>query len=209
MAAFPTGRWCHEAAPRATAIASPGSLLRNSCGTGAASVHPSVKQRGRAVCEDALVNSEETRTMNSNSQDNRRNDAVTAAERVYKAWDAALGAKDVDAALSLYAEDIVLESPLVRHLLGCDEGVVRGRDALRAFVERVFASQPAQRQRYREGFFTDGRRLMWEYPRITDSGEQIDLVEVMDIADGLITRHRVYWGWFGVKLLEENRHRPD
>jgi hypothetical protein len=156
-----------------------------------------------------LVNNEESRNMESNNHDRELNDAVAAAERVYKAWDAALSSKDVDAAIRLYAEDIVLESPLVRHLMGGEAGIVRGRVALRAFVERVFARQPRLRQRYREGFFTDGRRLMWEYPRITDGGEQIDLVEVMDIADGLITRHRVYWGWFGVRLLEENRHHAD
>jgi hypothetical protein len=147
--------------------------------------------------------------MATNHEANGQTDAITAAERIYKQWDAALGSKDVDAAVSLYAEDIVLESPLVRHLLGGQEGIVRGRAALRAFVERVFARQPALRQRYREGFFTDGRRLMWEYPRVTESGEQIDVVEVMDIADGLITRHCVYWGWFGLKVLEENRHHAD
>ena len=29
----------------------------------------------------------------------------------------------------------------------------------------------------------------------------MDIVEVMDIADGLIRHHRIYWGWFGVRLL--------
>jgi hypothetical protein len=36
----------------------------------------------------------------------------------------------------------------------------------------------------------------------------MDLVEVMDVADGLIQRHRVYWGWLGVKVLEDDRYRP-
>jgi len=47
---------------------------------------------------------------------------------------------------------------------------------------------------------------MWEYPRSTPSGEQMDFVEVMDIENGLIRRHCVYWGWYGVRLLEEDRH---
>jgi hypothetical protein len=38
------------------------------------------------------------------------------------------------------------------------------------------------------------RVLTWEYPRLAPDGEQIGLVEVMDIEDGLIKRHRVYWG---------------
>jgi SnoaL-like domain len=134
--------------------------------------------------------------------------AASAAERIYHEWDDALGRKDIDAAMKLYAPDVVLESPLVRHLLGSAEGIVRGRDHLRDFVKLVFASAPALRRRHREGFFTDGKRLMWEYPRAAPDGPQMDLVEVMDIADGLIRRHCVYWGWLGVKVLEEGGHRP-
>jgi hypothetical protein len=29
----------------------------------------------------------------------------------------------------------------------------------------------------------------------------------MDIADGLIQQHRVYWGWLGLKVLEDDGHR--
>jgi len=143
-----------------------------------------------------------------NANDTVDIEAIRTAERIYHEWDEALGRKDIDAAMKLYALDIVLESPLVRHLLGGAEGVVRGRDNLRDFVKLVFASAPPLRRRHREGFFTDGRRLMWEYPRAAPDGPQMDLVEVMDIADGLIRRHCVYWGWLGVKVLEEDGHRP-
>lgn len=30
-----------------------------------------------------------------------------------------------------------------------------------------------------------------------------ELVEIMQIRDGLIQHHRVYWGWYSVKLYEE------
>jgi hypothetical protein len=30
----------------------------------------------------------------------------------------------------------------------------------------------------------------------------------MEIRDGLIRRHCVYWGWLGVKTLEEDAYRP-
>jgi hypothetical protein len=136
-------------------------------------------------------------------------EAIQAAERIYQAWDEALGRKDLDGAMRLYAPDAILESPLVRHLLGSEEGVVHCRDNLRAFVEKVFARTPPLRQRHRDGFFTDGRRLIWEYPRATEDGQQMDLVEAMDIVDGLIQRHCVYWGWLAVKVLEENQYRSD
>jgi hypothetical protein len=128
--------------------------------------------------------------------------AVSDVERVYRVWDEALGARDVEAAIALYAVDATLESPLVRHHLGVDEGVIRGRDDLRRFVEIVFERQPPERRRHRGGFFTDGSTLIWEYPRSTPDGDQMDLVEVMEIEDGLIQRHRVYWGWFGLRLME-------
>ncbi len=144
--------------------------------------------------------------MNASSSTNI--EAVRAVERIYREWDEALGRKDIDAALKLYAPDVVLESPLVRYLLGGAEGIVRGRHNLRNFVKLVFASAPSLRRRHRNGFFTDGKRLMWEYPREAPDGPQMDLVEVMDVADGLIQRHCVYWGWLGVKVLEEDGHRP-
>jgi ketosteroid isomerase-like protein len=136
----------------------------------------------------------------------RQDSDVQAVERIYQAWDAALDAKDVEAATALYAPDCVLESPLVRHILKTERGVVEGRENLRDFIRQVFARTPTSRQHYREGFFTDGCTVMWEYPRAKPDGEQMDFVEVMEIEGGLIRRHRVYWGWYGVKVLQEDRY---
>jgi len=127
-------------------------------------------------------------------------------QHIFTAWDEALGAKDVDAAVALYRPDATLESPLVCHLLGTEHGVVRGREDLRRFVSKVFAHQPAKRRRYRAGYLTDGARLVWEYPRQTPDGDQMDIVEVMEIRDGLIAHHRVYWGWIGMGMLTSGAH---
>ena len=124
--------------------------------------------------------------------------------RIYQLWDDALGAKDLEAALALYADEASIESPLVRHLLDTDEGIVRGRQNLRDFIARVFRTSPPQRKRFRAGFFTDGRRVTWEYPRITPDDTQMDLVEVMEVENGLIKQHRVYWGWYALKLLKDH-----
>ena len=123
-------------------------------------------------------------------------------ERIYKLWDEALGKRDLEASLSLYAEDASIESPLVCHLMGTPEGIVRGREKLRAFITRVFATNPPERKRFRKGLFTDGRVVMWEYPRQSPDGDQMELVEVMEIEDGLIRRHRVYWGWYALNVLK-------
>lgn len=129
-----------------------------------------------------------------------------SVEKIYTAWDEALGRKDFDAALALYAPDATIESPLIPHLLGTDVGICRGHEELRHFIALVFQRTPAERQRFRAGYFTDGRKLMWEYPRATPDGEQMDFVEVMEIENGLIQRHRVYWGWFGLRLLKRNAY---
>jgi ketosteroid isomerase-like protein len=131
---------------------------------------------------------------------------TATVRRIYEAWDEALGRKEVDAAISLYAEDATLESPLVRHLVGGERGVIEGRDALAEFLAQVFARTPAVRRRHRRGFLTDGSTLMWEYPRDAPDGEQMDFVEVMQIEDGLIRHHRVYWGWFGVRVMERDEY---
>ena len=61
---------------------------------------------------------------------------------VFKAWDAALGAKDLDASMALYHPDATLESPLVRHLRGTDEGIVRGvRACARSWPRYSLASR--------------------------------------------------------------------
>jgi predicted SnoaL-like aldol condensation-catalyzing enzyme len=124
-------------------------------------------------------------------------------ERIYRAWDDALGKRDLEASLALYADDASIESPLVQHLLKRRDGIVQGKDALREFITRVFETNPPQRKRFKQGFFTDGSVLTWEYPRESPEGEQMDLVEVMEIEGGQIKRHRVYWGWYALNVLRD------
>ena len=120
-------------------------------------------------------------------------------ERVYRLWDNALGKKDLEASLLLYTDDASIESPLVQYLLNTSEGIVQGKENLRRFIAKVFETNPAQRKRFKQNFFSDGRVVTWEYPRVSPEGDQMDLVEIMEIESGLIKRHRVYWGWYALK----------
>ncbi|KVD89590.1 hypothetical protein WS62_15445 [Burkholderia sp. ABCPW 14] len=43
--------------------------------------------------------------------------------------------------------------------------------------------------------------LIWEYPRETPHGDQVDVIESIDVAGTRIARHRVYWGWVGFRTL--------
>src|SRR5260370_34873231 len=108
------------------------------------------------------------------------------AERIYRLWDDALGKKDLEASLSLYADDASIESPLVQHLMKTKEGVVQGKDNLRKFIALVFQTNPAQRKRFRTGSFSDGRMATSEYPRVAPEGDQRDLVKGWGIERGSI-----------------------
>ena len=61
------------------------------------------------------------------------------------------------------------------------------------------------------GYYPEGddHGFLWRtntfwFARETPGGNQIDLVEVMDVEDGKIKHHRVYWGWFGFQRLLRN-----
>jgi len=128
-------------------------------------------------------------------------------ERMYHAWHEALSRNDAAALTALYAPDAVIESPLIPHLLGKEEGLCRGQEEIRAFWEKLAASKPPVRRYYRTAYLTDGKKLTWEYPRETPAGDQMDFAEVMELnGEGLIQRYRVYWGWFGFGVLQRNEY---
>jgi len=132
---------------------------------------------------------------------------ASPVERIYYEWDEALSENDAERLTNLYAQDAVLESPLIPHLLARQEGVCRGREDIRTFLEQVAARKPSVRQYHRSGYLTDGKRVIWEYPRSGPKGEQMDFVESMELnTEGLIQRHCVYWGWFGFGVMQRNEY---
>ena len=123
---------------------------------------------------------------------------------VYARWHETVVGRDLDGLMALYDDDAILESPLILAALkGKNSGILRGKAEIRPFFGAGFRSPENGLGRwYRTGtFFSNGRQLTWEYPRATPQGDQVDLVEVMDIKSGLITHHRVYWGWVGFRTL--------
>jgi hypothetical protein len=127
--------------------------------------------------------------------------------RIHKQWHEFTKARDAQALIGLYADDAQLETPLVTAILDDKHsGVLRGKDEIMHFFVEGLRRRPDELLRwYRSDlFFTDGTTLTWEYPRQTPAGEQIDLIEMMDVRDGKIRHHRIYWGWFGFKLLLDN-----
>ena len=128
------------------------------------------------------------------------------AKRIYHEWDRALANNDIDALVSLYTPNATIESPLIPYLMKRERGVIHGHAEIRDLVEKVAKRKPPLRKYHRKGFFTDGKTLMFEYPRAAPEGDQMDFVEVMEIEHGLITYHRVYWGWLGFKVIKEDAY---
>jgi hypothetical protein len=126
-------------------------------------------------------------------------------ERIFRDWDAAARAADVEAMLALYAEDAVFETALVSVVFPeKNDGVLRGKTELRRFFAKSSADRPDKALHWhRTGrWLSDGERLLaWEYPRVTPQGEQVDVAEFFEIDDGLIVAHRVYWGWKGCAMI--------
>jgi len=124
--------------------------------------------------------------------------------RIHAEWHRAASTRDGPALLALYAEDAVLESPLVAAILDDKrDGVLRGKAEIGRFLEEGARSRPIDLVRWHRSrvFFSEGSTLIWEYPRDTPKGDQVDIVEVMDIVDGQIKHHRIYWGWKGCSLI--------
>src|SRR5437762_11024389 len=103
------------------------------------------------------------------------------AEKVYQAWDEAWSRNDVEALLALYAEDVIIESPLIPYLLNKESGICKGKEELSKLLIIAAERKPTNRKYYRKKFFTDGETLIWEYPRLTPEGEQMDFIEVMEL----------------------------
>ena len=126
--------------------------------------------------------------------------------RIFEEWQRCARAGDVERLLDLYAPDAELESPLVPEILGLDSGVCRGQAELRRFFEEGTRRRPNALVRwYRSGvFFCAHGMLVWEYPRAAPDGDQVDIAEFMELVDGKIRRHRIYWGWFGLRMLRQS-----
>lgn len=132
----------------------------------------------------------------------------THAQYVHDEWDRRTRAHDIDGLLDLYLPHAVLESPLVPRIMDTTSGVLTGHRQLREFFERGTRGRPNELVRFhRSGqFLFEDDRLVWEYPRQTPEGDQVDITEVMDLAGPKIRHHRIYWGWFGMPLLQPNHH---
>jgi steroid Delta-isomerase len=131
---------------------------------------------------------------------------------IYEEWHAGVNSQDIPRVMALYAEKATLETPAILAIYPhMDAGILKGRREIETFFTKTLRALSKEfRELYRSGLFlSTGKLLTWEYPRKTPTGEQVDLFESMDIEDGLIIYHRVYWGWKGFQALMAARQRSN
>jgi steroid Delta-isomerase len=149
------------------------------------------------------------RVTERNQEDDGMSDfhEVSQVRNIFEQWHERRIALDLPGFSALYAENAVFESPAVITFGDHSDGVLRGRDQIRAYFAIVFGKINASvTDFFRTGeYFTDGKTLIWEYPAKTPKGEQADIVEIMEIKDGLIAAHRVFWGRVGYRTLLAKR----
>jgi ketosteroid isomerase-like protein len=122
---------------------------------------------------------------------------------VVKAWVDAFNARDLEAILALYSDDIVTETPLLLKFGRDAEPRLAGKPALRDYFTRALAAAGPIR-------FTpvhlavEGEVALLEYDREAPHGGRPGVVERFIIRGGRIVETRVFWsadkirGTFGV-----------
>ncbi|MFN0061138.1 MAG: nuclear transport factor 2 family protein, partial [Myxococcaceae bacterium] len=122
-----------------------------------------------------------------------KTDAPESLIAIARQWLACFETHDVDALVSLYAENARHTSPKLRVLMPQTDGCIVGRTALREWWADAFRRLP--QLRYIEQSVTaNGCRVFLEYIRRVPGESDMRVAEAFDIEDGLIRASRVYHG---------------
>lgn len=113
--------------------------------------------------------------------------------QIAEQWFAAFNAHDLEALLALYADDAAHFSPKLKIRQPETKGLVKGKDALRAWWQDAFERLPTL-QYQPTSFTANEERVIMEYTRKVSGEEDMLVAEVLEIKEGLIIASRVYHG---------------
>jgi ketosteroid isomerase-like protein len=114
-------------------------------------------------------------------------------KRIAQHWFAAFNAHDLESLLALYREDAVHFSPKLKVHRPETEGLIRGKDALRAWWRDAFQRLPSLRYEVLT-LTADDEQVFMEYIRHVEGEAELRVGEVLVVEDGRITASRVYHG---------------
>jgi hypothetical protein len=116
----------------------------------------------------------------------------TFAETIAREWIAAWNAQDVERVLSHYADDVEMASPYIRQIAGEVSGVLKGKDALRAYWNAALQRLPELHFTLREVFFSAQSVALYY-----DAAEGKQAVECLHFGpEGLVTRAAAHYNQF-------------
>ena len=109
-------------------------------------------------------------------------------------WFDAFNAHDLEKLLALYSDDAQHYSPKLKLRQPETKGLIKGKDALRAWWQDSFERLPSLRYEPTR-FIADDKSIFMEYVRRVDGEDSMTVGEVLEIRDGLIVASRVYHSW--------------
>ncbi|MBK7382161.1 MAG: nuclear transport factor 2 family protein [Flavobacteriales bacterium] len=108
-------------------------------------------------------------------------------------WIEDFNAHDLESLLDLYAEDAEHFSPKLQVRQPETKGLIKGKDALRAWWANAFERLPSLRYELKK-LVADERTVFMEYIRHVDGEADLLVGEVLELRDGVIIASRVYHG---------------
>jgi len=115
------------------------------------------------------------------------------AEQIAMRWFEAFNAKELEKLLALYDDEAEHFSPKLKIRRPETNGLVKGKDALRAWWQDAFDRLPTLNYNVKTLTANEDRVFM-EYVRTVQGEEDMLVAEVLDIKDGTIVFSRVYHG---------------
>ncbi len=110
---------------------------------------------------------------------------------IAKQWFDAFNEHNLEKLLALYSDDARHYSPKLRIRNPETGGLIKGKDALRAWWKDSFERLPSLKYLPQQ-FIADDSKIFMEYIRYVDGEENLTVGEVLEIKNGQIVASRVY-----------------
>jgi len=114
-------------------------------------------------------------------------------ENIALRWFEAFNEHDLEELLSLYDDEAQHYSPKLKLRLPETNGLIAGKDALRAWWQDAFDRLPGLHYKVVR-LTANENRVFMEYVRQVGSEPDMDVAELLEVRDGKIVASRVYHG---------------
>ena len=114
-------------------------------------------------------------------------------ETIAKAWFEAFNAHNLEKLLALYHEQAKHYSPKLKIRKPETNGLVSGKNALRAWWKDAFERLPSLHYEVTD-LTANENRIFMEYIRKVENEEEMMVAELLEIENGLIVFSKVYHG---------------